>query len=135
MSVLDRIEDGHYYSGLLFIPSIAKSYYTSGRLTARADSVQCEGFGMQSYGTAFQVVGYDANHQICPIVFSHFIGPGDKESWVKVLKACADIPGFDIDRRVKIVDQEKSIDAAYRDVMKNAGMFHDDHMKGIIPFM
>lgn len=76
------IEQGRCYSGLLFVTSTARSYCDNGSLTASADAAHCEGVGMQSYETIFQIAGYDANHQLCPIVFSHFVSAESKESWL-----------------------------------------------------
>lgn len=130
LDMSDISDTGKYYGGLLFVPSVANRYVELGRKTAAADAAHCDGVGPQSYGTSFEVVTYDTNMHLLPLVFAHFIGPENNDNWKKVLRECAEIPGFDVPSRTTIVDQEKSIDCAYREVFKEAKMFLDPlHVK------
>lgn len=120
------IADGkRYYSGLLFVPSTSAHFCSFGRLTTTADAAHCQGIGPQSYGTTFEVVGYDANNNLVPLLFYHYIGTESEESWRVVFTALKAISGFDRAGRVTIVDQEKSIDSAFRGVMEHAHLFLD----------
>lgn len=120
------IEDDHtYYGGFLFIPSIAVHMCRTARMTAAADASHCQGVGPQSYGTTFEVILYDGNHHIVPILFAHAVGTESEETWSRVFRSLANVSGFDVDGRVTIVDQEKSIDKCHRDAMQNANIFLD----------
>lgn len=121
----DVDDNAEYYGGFLFVPSIAEHFCKFGRKTSTADAAHCEGVGPQSYGTTFEVMVYDSNHHVVPILFSHSVGSESEETWSHVFKAVQKIPGFDVEGRVTIVDQEKSIDKVYRDVMKHAKLFLD----------
>lgn len=79
----------------------------------------------QSYGATFEVVTCDANYNLFPIVFAHFVGPESYDTWNEVFKACVQIKGFDVEHRTMIADQEKAIDKAYRECLKNAKLFLD----------
>lgn len=121
----DINDESTYYSGFLFVPSIAAHFATHGRMTATADACHCQGIGPQSYGTVFEVMVYDTNHHLVPIVFAHSVGTECEDVWSKVFQAAKDITGFDRGGRVTIVDQEKSIDSAYRSTMDHAELFLD----------
>ena len=123
---LDDIDDNRrYYAGLLFVPSISEHICKFGRRTATADAAHCAGVGPQSYGTAFEVLAYDANNSAVPILFFHSVGVESEETWLTVFKALKDIPGYDVEGRITIVDQEKSIDSTYRSTMQHAKLFLD----------
>lgn len=126
----DINEQDRYYGGFIFVPSIAAHICETGRKTCAADAAHCDGVGPQSYGTTFEVVCYDCNNHLIPIVFAHFVGPECLETWRHVFLACAAIDGFDIPERTTIVDQEKSIDGAYRECLQHARLFLDPlHVK------
>lgn len=128
---LSDIKDGFtFYGGFTLVMPVASTYVLKGRKTAAADACHCDGIGPQSYGTLFEVVTYDANNHILPLVFAHFVGSECEEYWTSVFNACKSLPGFDITERTTIVDQEKSIDTAYRKVMERAKLFLDPlHVK------
>lgn len=42
---------------------------------AAGDAAHWHAVGPQSYGTAFEVVTYDKNMHLLPLVFAHFVGP------------------------------------------------------------
>lgn len=52
----------------------------------------------------------DGNHHIVPIWFSHAVSTESKEAWGRILSTLAQLPSFDVDGRVTIVDQERRID-------------------------
>ena len=60
-----------------------------------------------------------------PIIFAHFVGDECHEYWYEVFSHCENIYGFDDDRRTIIVDQEKSIDSAFRDALNKCKLFLD----------
>ena len=121
----DIAEDGRSYGGLLFVRSVAARYCALGCKTAAADVAHCDGLGPQSYGTILEVVTYDTNMHLLPLVFAHFVGAERYEYWRIVFEACKEIPGFDVAERTTIVDQEKRIDKAYKEVFNEAKMFLD----------
>lgn len=125
VDVSDIIDDWSYYSGFLFVPNVAETFCQHALTTCAADAAHCEGIGTQSYGTTFEVVTYDSNHHLCPLLFAHSIGSECTLSWKRVFNALAEIPHFDIPGRTTIVDQEKSIDSAYASAMKHADYFLD----------
>ena len=71
----DIDENGRYYGGFIFNPSVAQRICATGRMTASADAAHCDGIGPQSYGTTFEVVAYDVNNHLFPLIFAHFVGP------------------------------------------------------------
>lgn len=126
----DINDAGNYYAGFIFTPSIARHMCMTARMTCAADAAHCDGVGTQSCGTTFGVLSYDANNQLTPLVFAHSVGPECYESWKVVFDACAELEGFDVESRTTIVDQEKSIDKAYRECFTNAKLFLDPlHVK------
>lgn len=63
-------------------------------------------------------------------MFAHHIGSECNETWSKIFQYCKEIEGFDTSERVTIVEQEKSIDSALKNVMENALIFLDPlHVK------
>ena len=100
----DIAEDGRYYGGLLFVPSVAARYYSLGRKTAAADAAHCHVVRPQSYGTTLEVVTYDTNIHLLPLVFAHFVGAESYEYWRTAFEACKEIPGFDVAERTTIDD-------------------------------
>lgn len=124
----DDIKDnGRYYGGFIFVPSCARHFIQTARLTTCADAAHCQGVGPQSYGTVFQVLGYDTNNHILPLVFAHFVGTECRDTWLPVFRACAALEGYDVPKRVCIVDQEKSIDSSFNEVFHHASIFLDKH--------
>ena len=64
------------------------------------------------------------------IVFGHFIGAENYDYWRLVFETCKDIVGFDIPGRITVVNQEKSIEKAYKDTFEHATVFLDPlHVK------
>lgn len=61
-----------YYAGFLFIPSIAEHFWWTGTMTASEDSPHCQ-VVLQSYGTIFEVVVYNANNHIIPVLIYHLV--------------------------------------------------------------
>lgn len=125
VSTDDISDEGVYYGGFLFIPSIAPEILKNCRMTAAADASHCQGIGPQSYGTIFEVVVYDANNHVIPVLFYHSVGTECDEAWGRVFGMLKKVDGFDVPGRVTIVDQEKSIDCAYRREMEHASLFLD----------
>lgn len=70
----DISDDGGYYSGIVFVPSVSKTYFLNERITTAADTACCDGVGPQSKGTTFEVVTYDTNINLLQLSFAHFIG-------------------------------------------------------------
>ena len=128
---VDDIKDNElYYAGFSFVPSTAAHMCKFGRSTGSADAAHCEGKGLTSYGTTFEVVHYDANYNLVPILFAYFVGAECYEYWKKVFERCTQIDNFDISQRMIIVDQEKSIDKAFDDCTQHAHLFLDPlHVK------
>lgn len=88
-SVVDisDIDDGTtYYAVFLIIPSIAEHFCSHGRMTASSDASHFQGIWPQSYGTIFEVVIYDANNHIIPVLFYYLVGTECDETWSKVFK-------------------------------------------------
>ena len=73
---LDDIDDGgSYYAGSICTPSVATHMCATARMTCAADAAHCDGVGRQSYGPTFDVVAYDVNNQLTPLVFVDSVGP------------------------------------------------------------
>ena len=126
----DVDEHGRYYGGFVFVPSVASHICATSRTTCARDAAHCDGVGSQSYGTTFEVVAYDCNNHLFPLVFGIFVGPECLETWRNIFQACAAIDGFEVPSRTTIVDQEKSIDRAYRECLQHARIFLDPiHVK------
>lgn len=53
-------------------------------------------------------VTYDTNMLLLPL-FYHFVGVKRYEHWKTVFEALCDLPGFDVECRTTLVDQEKGI--------------------------
>ncbi|CAN8065712.1 unnamed protein product [Agarophyton chilense] len=107
VEISDIKDTDRYHGGFLFVPSVAEQYCKKGRRTTAADAAQCDGVGPQSYGTTYEVVTYDTNHHLIPLLFAHFIGAECFETWMTMLEECSNTPGFDIAERTTIVDQKK----------------------------
>ena len=86
--VSDIDDAARYYEGFTFIPSIAAHFCKTGRSTGAADAAHCEGKGLNSYGPTFEVVLYDANYNIIPIIFGHFVGAECLEYWKVIFEQC-----------------------------------------------
>ena len=125
VDVSDIKEGENYYSGFLFVPSVASTLVKSCRMTCSADAAHCQGVGVQSYGTILRCAVYDANNHLNTICFAHFVGTESRELWGRVFEAVKEVHGFDISRRVMVTDQEKGIDSAFDDVFGSAKQFYD----------
>lgn len=55
-------------------PSTAEHFFSSGRITTRADSWNFQGVGPDSYGNFFEVVIYDENTHIITVLFYRLVG-------------------------------------------------------------
>ena len=73
-----------YFGGFIFVPSITAHFFRIGRRKGSADAAHCEGKGPQSYCITFEVVVYDTNFNILPILFAHFDGEECHEYWYSV---------------------------------------------------
>ena len=62
VDVSDIADEGKHYGRFLFVPVVAEDLCRRGRMTCAADAAHCQGLGRRSYGTTFQVLGYDTNH-------------------------------------------------------------------------
>lgn len=80
VDVCDIYYNGIYFGVFLIIPSIAVHMCLTERMTAAADASHCQGVGLQSYGTAFEVVLYNFNYHIVPILFSHSVSTESEET-------------------------------------------------------
>lgn len=103
----DIVDGRKYYSGFVFVLSIASHFCKYGRATTTADAAHCQGCRFQSYGTTYEVVGYDANHNLVVLLFAHTVGAESEELWTMVFTNLKRVSRFDVQGRVTIVDQEK----------------------------
>lgn len=87
VQVDDISDEKRYYTGFVFFPSVAMKLCQSGRLCCSGDAAHCQGIGKQSYGTTFEVVGYDDNNDIFPLCFSQNVSTESEETWMEVFKA------------------------------------------------
>lgn len=125
VDISDIDDTGRYYGGMLFVSSVVDRYSQLGRRTAFADAAHYNGVGPQSYGTTFEVITYDTNMKILLPVFAHFIGTENYKYWKTVFEAAKHLTGFDVPTLNTIVNQEKSIYRAYKDVFEHAELFLD----------
>ena len=126
----DIVEGRRYYSGFVFVLNIASHFCRYGRSTTAVDPAHCQGSGPQLYGTTYEVVVYDANRNLVPLLFAHTVATESEESWTMVLRNLKNVSGFDVKSRVTIVDQGKSIDCSFQKTMENAKLFLDPlHVK------
>ena len=107
VDVSDIDETAQYYGGFTFVPSIATDMCNTCRYIAAADAAHCEGKGIKSYGTTFEVVLYDANYNLVPILFANYVGAECHDYWRSVFQRCCQIKNFDVLRRTVMVHQEK----------------------------
>lgn len=116
-----------YYKSIYFEPSTASSMATKGGNSSAADASHCEGKGKQSYGTVAATLVYDANRNINPLAFQHFIGNEGSELWNEHFLNVSEIDGFDRLGRVTFVDMEKAIASGYKKSMTYAKLFYDQN--------
>lgn len=86
---------------------ISSSVCVRGRIIATSDSAHSQGHGILSYWTMFQVLDYDTNLHVVPVVFHHFVGTECMDSWKNVFEASKYVLAFDVFGRVTIVHEEK----------------------------
>lgn len=55
MDMNDINDNGRYYRGFVFFPSIAEPFCKVGRKPCNADAAHCQGVGNRSYGTIFEL--------------------------------------------------------------------------------
>lgn len=60
------------------MPSVPAQYSNFGLMEESAHGSHCA--GPQSYGTTFEVLTYDNNIHLFPLIFAHFNGPERYES-------------------------------------------------------
>lgn len=101
----DISDEGLYYGGFFLDPSVAKGFTKNRQLTTATDVAHCDCVGTHSYGTTFEVVGYDKNNDLLDLVFGHFVGAEWSETWRSIFTACCNIEGFDIPLRRTIADK------------------------------
>lgn len=121
----DISDSSRYNGGIAFVPNVAENFFHTARNCATADVSYCQGVGPQSYGTTFEVVLYDANHNISPLCSSLSVAMVLEETWGLVFNAIGGICSFDIPGRVTLMDLEKAIDSAYRTAMTHPKLFMD----------
>lgn len=119
----DIEKEGRYYSRIFFVPSVVARHCTLGGKKAAADAAHCDEVGPQSYGTTFKVIMYDTNIHLIPLGFAHFVGTAKYEYYRTVFPACKKISGFEVPERTTTLDQQKSIENAYREFFNEAKMF------------
>ena len=85
-----------YHSGSVFAPSTVSDFCESGRMTSSVDAAHCQVCTHQSRGTTFEVVGYDANHKLVPLLFSYSVVTKCEETWTLVSSKLKAVPGFDV---------------------------------------
>lgn len=126
MRQFENIEDeALYYERILLVPSTSQHFVCTAHLTTCSDAARYQGVGPQSYVTIFQVLSYDASKNLLPIVFAHSVASESAKTWTSAYQACRGIEGFDIPKRVCMVNQEKSIDSSVTDVFTHASIFSD----------
>lgn len=74
VDLLDIQVDGRNYSGIIFVPNVERKYVKEGRKTCATDAAHCDGVGPHSYGTTFDVVNYETNMRLLPIMFANLVG-------------------------------------------------------------
>lgn len=78
----------------------------------------------------FEVVTYDASYHLFLLLFAHSVGSEWLETCFHVFTFAARLSCFHTDDRTAIVDEEKAIDAAYRETVSEAQLFLDPfHVK------
>lgn len=106
--VSDMADDGKYYGGILFNPSIDKRIWNKGLMYKATNASHFQGVGRRSNETKFEIFVYDTINNIVSILISHFVGT-ECEDTSGTTFSCS-YRGFEVSRRVTIVDQEKSMD-------------------------
>lgn len=77
----------------------------------------------QFYGTTLEEFGYYMKNNPVALVFGRSVGPSCYDSWKINLQACTPIDGVYIPEGTTIVDQERDIYKAFREVMAQANIF------------
>lgn len=104
---------------------VVSAYLNRGSKTAAADACNCDGIGLQYYGTLLKAITYETNNQLLSLVLVHYVGSECEEYWKSGFVACKCLPDFNIAEQTTIVDREKSIDKAYQKVVRIAKLFLD----------
>lgn len=73
-----------------------------------------------NYLWCYNLIIYDTNNDIIPILFYHSIATESNESWSTVLGALNEVDSFEVEGSVTILDQEKFIGKIYREAMEDA---------------
>lgn len=69
----DIIHGKRYYSSIIFVPNYSQYLCKRSKLIAKADTAHCTGVGLYSYGTPFEVLVYDVNSHILPLLFFYSV--------------------------------------------------------------
>lgn len=113
----DIEDDARYYLGFLLVSSTSAHFVCTARLKTCADAAHCQEVGSKLYGTIFQVMSFDANNDVFPLVVARSVATESTETWNLVFQACRNIEGFDVPKLVCIVNQDKSSDPFFADVI------------------
>lgn len=89
-------------------------------MTTSADPANFQGYGTSSYGTTFEVVGYDANRNLVPLLFAQIVGTEREETWTLVFSKLNEMLISHLPGRVTIVGKTKAFDTSFSAVMKHA---------------
>lgn len=99
--------------------SISAHLSEMGRMTSTEDAEHFQGLSAYSYSKIFQAVVYDTKNHVCQLVVSDSVGKESEDTWLLIFQALKLLLGFVAKRRTTIVDQEKSIDKAFKSTMSN----------------
>ena len=125
VDVSDINDDDEYYFGILFRPSYANDIFERLRNSTAADASHCEGKSLQSYGSIANVLGYDCNFNLVPLVWSHVAGNEDKDLWKMVFSEASKIRGFNKKGTFCHVDMEKEIETSLKEKAPDVLPFYD----------
>lgn len=112
-----------YYGGFLYAPSTTSRMAKYCDMTDTADAADCQGTKTQSYGTTYEVVVYDANNNLNPMCFAHYVGAESYVFWTKLFAAAERISGFVVEQRVVVVNIIRGCESVMVEVMDNATLF------------
>lgn len=134
VDVSDIVDGEEYYAGWRFVPNFADTFLLRCRKFGAADGAHCLGKGQQSYGTASNVVMYDANYNVQNIVTTHSAAAEGTRTWGPVKKSLRNLSNFDVEGRVLGVDMEKSIGILFESCEYASGLFDPRHVvKNLLP--
>lgn len=60
---------------LFYLPSVRSHLSATYNMKTTSGAAYCAVVGVNSYGTNFEVIGYDSNNHLPPLVFFHSVAP------------------------------------------------------------